>query len=51
MTKDEVRRLLGEPGKISASDYLGDRWYYPDALGGNVKFDSDTERVTDWDEP
>jgi hypothetical protein len=39
MSRFEVMRLLGEPGKVS--DYYSfERWEYPDALGGRVNFDS-----------
>ena len=37
MTKQEVEQILGEPPKINAS-INGDFWYYPDALGGIVRF-------------
>ena len=39
MSRFEVMRLLGEPGKVS--DYYSfERWEYPGALGGRVNFDS-----------
>jgi len=50
MTKSEVRRLLGEAGKISANAILGDTWYYPDAAGGRVRFDTG-DRLKSWSEP
>lgn len=34
MAKDDVRKLLGEPGKVSSYGLGGEVWYYPDALGG-----------------
>jgi hypothetical protein len=49
MTKHEVQAILGEPGRISASD-LGDHWYYPDPLGGSARF-SKEERLNSWSEP
>ena len=49
MSRFEVMRLLGEPGKVS--DYYGfERWEYPDALGGRVNFDS-TGSVVGWRPP
>ena len=39
MSRFEVMRLLGEPGKVS-DYYAFERWEYPDALGGRVNFDS-----------
>ena len=49
MSKREVRQILGEPGKISSGSY-GENWYYPDAIGGNVDFNSHG-KVEGWSEP
>ena len=49
MSKDDVRKLLGEPKSISAGVW-GDSWYYPDVLHGKVEFDKQG-RVTGWTEP
>lgn len=46
MLKDEVRKLLGEPDRISVSRFA-ESWYY---LGGSVTFDS-KGRVDFWSEP
>jgi chromosome segregation ATPase len=51
MTKAQVKKTLGPPGKITADDFYGDIWYYPDATGGSVSFDEDSERVDGWEEP
>ena len=49
MSRFEVMRLLGEPGKVS--DYYSfERWEYPDALGGRVNFDS-SGSVVGWRPP
>jgi hypothetical protein len=45
MTKDEVRKLLGEPGTVSVSRFA-ESWYYAD---GNVTFDG-KGRVQMWSE-
>ena len=52
MTMNQVRQVLGEPGKVSTRtivDIVYTRWYYPDALGGDVAFKDG--RVTGWGEP
>src|SRR5262245_36455090 len=46
MTRFEVFRLLGEPGKVSAYDGF-ERWEYPAALGARVNFD-DRGGVASW---
>lgn len=46
MLKDEVKKLLGEPDRISVSRFA-ESWYY---LGGSVTFDS-KGRVDFWSEP
>jgi len=48
MSKEQVKELLGEPGKILTG--FGAYWYYPDSFGGKVEFD-DNEKVTGWSEP
>jgi|AntDeeMinimDraft_5_1070356.scaffolds.fasta_scaffold18810_2 outer membrane protein assembly factor BamE (lipoprotein component of BamABCDE complex) len=48
MSKEEVKKVLGKPGKIRTASY-GDTWYYPDVLGGRVNFDAG--RVEGWSEP
>jgi len=49
MSQDEVRSILGEPGKINVSPPVT-LWLYPDALGGNVVFD-EKGKVQGWNEP
>jgi outer membrane protein assembly factor BamE (lipoprotein component of BamABCDE complex) len=46
MSKDDVKKLLGEPGKVSVAKYY-EFWYY---AGGNVTFDS-KGRLDAWNEP
>ena len=50
ISKNQVRQLLGEPPNINADSFIGDRWYYPDALGGYIKFDT-SGKLEKWDEP
>jgi hypothetical protein len=50
MTKADVTRVLGEPGKISTLSYGGEIWYYPDVIGGSVHFDG-RGLATSWSEP
>jgi hypothetical protein len=50
MTKDEVRKLLGEPGKIQTFGTAGAFWYYPDFGGGRVKFGGQGT-VESWSKP
>ena len=38
MSRIDVLRLLGEPGKVTRY-YAFERWEYPDALGERVNFD------------
>jgi hypothetical protein len=45
MTKDEVRKILGDPGTVSVSRFA-ESWYY---TGGNVTFDG-KGRVQMWSE-
>ena len=49
MSRFDVLRLLGEPGKVSAYDGF-ERWEYPAALGARVNFD-DRGRVVGWIAP
>ena len=49
MSKAELTRIFGEPGKI-VSGYHFEIWYYPSPLGGSVTID-DNNRVTGWSEP
>jgi outer membrane protein assembly factor BamE (lipoprotein component of BamABCDE complex) len=46
MSRFDVFRLLGEPGKVSVYDGF-ERWEYPAALGARVNFD-DRGRVASW---
>jgi len=48
MTKEEVKKVLGDPGKIS--NLSSEVWYYPSGLGGSVAFDS-SGKLTGWSEP
>jgi hypothetical protein len=50
MTKEQVKGILGEPPKISADGVIGDFWYYPDVLSGQVKFGS-SGLLESWNEP
>jgi hypothetical protein len=38
MSRFDVLRLLGEPGRVASYDGF-ERWEYPDLLGGRVHFD------------
>jgi hypothetical protein len=49
MPKDDVKRLLGEPGKIVDLG-AGFIWYYGYPLGGEASFGSDG-RLESWSEP
>lgn len=49
MSENQVRNILGEPVKIEVYAYIA--WYYPDVLGGSVKFDTRTRELTLWSEP
>lgn len=46
MSKDDVKKLIGEPGKVSVGKYY-EFWYYG---GGSVTFDS-KGRLDSWNEP
>jgi hypothetical protein len=46
MSKDDVKKLIGEPGKVSVAKYY-EFWYYG---GGSVTFDS-KGRLDSWNEP
>ena len=48
MSKDEVRRILGEPERISGNAFGGESWDYPGLLAG-VYINSDG-KLTSWDE-
>jgi len=47
MSKDEVRRLLGEPDRVDVFDFTV--WTYGDYA--KVTFDPDSQRVSGWSEP
>ena len=49
MSRFEVLRLLGEPGKLSTYDGF-ERWEYPAALGARVNFD-DRGALVSWRPP
>lgn len=49
MSRFDVLRLLGEPGKVSVYDGF-ERWEYPGALGARIGFD-DRGRVAGWIPP
>jgi hypothetical protein len=49
MSRFDVVRLLGDPGKVSSYDGF-ERWEYPGALGARVNFD-DRGRVQGWIAP
>jgi hypothetical protein len=49
MSRFDVMRLLGEPGKVVVYDGF-ERWEYPDLLGGRVNFD-DRGAVSGWRAP
>jgi outer membrane protein assembly factor BamE (lipoprotein component of BamABCDE complex) len=49
MSRFDVLRLLGDPGKVSSYDGF-ERWEYPGALGARVNFD-DRGRVVGWIAP
>jgi hypothetical protein len=40
MSRFDVFRILGEPGKVASYDGF-ERWEYPDLRGGRVNFDGD----------
>jgi hypothetical protein len=46
MSRFDVFRILGEPGKVASYDGF-ERWEYPDLLGGRVNFD-DEGAVVGW---
>jgi hypothetical protein len=46
MSRFDVFRILGEPGKVASYDGF-ERWEYPDLRGGRVNFD-DAGRVMGW---
>jgi hypothetical protein len=49
MSRFDVFRILGEPGKVSSYDGF-ERWEYPDLLGGRVNFD-DSGALLGWRPP
>ncbi|HET6429831.1 MAG TPA: outer membrane protein assembly factor BamE [Phycisphaerae bacterium] len=51
MSQDEVRKLLGEPMKVSAGPII--HWYYASKGSGGpkVQFSSYTGKLMGWDEP
>jgi len=46
MSRFDVFRILGEPGKVASYDGF-ERWEYPDLRGGRVNFD-DVGAVLSW---
>lgn len=50
MTKTQVKAILGDPPYRRVIPFLGDYWYYPDASGGHVQFDT-SGLIVGWDEP
>jgi hypothetical protein len=44
MSRFDVFRVLGEPGKVASYDGF-ERWEYPDMLGGRVNFNDDGKLV------
>jgi hypothetical protein len=50
MSRFDVFRLLGEPGKVSVYDGF-ERWEYPAALGARVNFDDRGEVASWWPRP
>jgi hypothetical protein len=46
MSRFDVFRILGEPGKVASYDGF-ERWEYPDMLGGRVNF-NDAGQVVGW---
>lgn len=50
MTEEDVRRLLGEAGKVDVNEYFF-TWYYGYPGGGSVQFDTESRRVESWSEP
>ena len=49
MSRFDVFRILGEPGKVASYDGF-ERWEYPDLLGGRVNFNDDG-RLVGWRMP
>lgn len=49
MSRFDVFRILGEPGKVASYDGF-ERWEYPDLRGGRVNFDADGALVS-WRPP
>jgi len=49
MSKDQVKAILGDPPKVSASS-IGDRWDYPRISDAYVSFNT-RDLVTGWVEP
>jgi len=50
MSKEDVRTILGEPGKIDTTLFFMEKWYYPSISGGRVIFD-EKGIVKGWSEP
>lgn len=46
MSRSQVLRILGEPGKVTRY-YAFERWEYPDALGQRLDFD-ERGRLSVW---
>jgi hypothetical protein len=49
MSRFDVLRILGEPGKVASYDGF-ERWEYPDLRGGRVNFD-DAGELLSWRAP
>jgi hypothetical protein len=49
MSRFDVFRILGEPGKVASYDGF-ERWEYPDLLGGRVNF-NDEGALVGWRPP
>lgn len=48
MRMDDVRAVLGEPGRVDAGS-VRTYWYYPN--GAHAYFDADSGRLDGWSEP
>jgi outer membrane protein assembly factor BamE (lipoprotein component of BamABCDE complex) len=50
MSMDEVRTLLGEPGRVVSYGAVGTIWHW-DSGGAEVRFDGSSEKLAAWSEP
>lgn len=50
MTKDEVRKLMGEPDKIDVYTLIGEVWHYGYPAGGTIDF-TEHGLAKSWSEP